>query len=254
MTTAFSDPLSCRVPQTLMRLSKAILIYESGANGARRAYATVHEIEPAPELGARPQLMPGVPVTRTAITQVLESLSANEAYGFLPDNILAVGPEYLVWWSKPQVRNVWFNSAKPIGTRCGKTPHPGLVFAVIGSEWAVFAVKGDQRPNSETELCQVPYFNVWDSGRICTGNVTMPGMSSIEQIQQYEQAFFNSYFTHPNIREKGRLTRYRGGPFALWNSLLTRPRKTFPDYSLVPLKRTAGELVQAVITKGIFAK
>ena len=241
MTTLHSS--RCHVKQSSMSLSQAILIYSGvGAGG----FATVHDVLPSDDPSARPQLMAGTPVTRKALVALMGDLSATESFGFLPENVLAVGDNYLVWWSKPQTRNVWFNADEPLGARCGKTPQPGLIFAVLGNAWSVHAVKGETRPSPDTPLFQAPYFNVWESGRICTGNVTLPSMSSVDRISTYEDAFFRSYFTHPNIRGKGRLTKFRGGPFALWLSLLNRPRKVFPESSLVRINRTAGALVNSI--------
>lgn len=241
--------LACEVERPVLNLAKAVLVY-SGANG--QGYATVHDVVPTPN-SPQPCLSAGIPVTRSALAALMGDLGSAECYGFLPPNVLAVGRNHLVWWSPPQKRNVWFKSQEPIGARCGTTVHPGLVFAVIDGQWAIYAVKGVHRPTAACPLFQAPYFNVWESGQICTGNVSLPDLSTVEQIASYESAFFGSYFTHPNIRAKGRLTRFRGGAYALWHSLLKRPRKVFPENSLVPLRRTAGDLVHAITTKGSFS-
>lgn len=227
--------------EATLKLQHAILIY--GGSSHAGGYATVHDVDTESD---QPQILAGTPVTRNAIVSLMGSLSASESFGFLPENVLAVGKEYLVWWSKPQKRNVWFNSAEPLGARCGVTPHPALVFTVVGRKWSVYALKDDTRPTADTLLFQAPYFNVWEGGQICTGNANVPSMSSVERIAAYEAAFFGSYFTHPNIRAKGKLTRFRGGPYALWLSLLKRPRRRFPVNSLVPINRTAGDLVSSV--------
>lgn len=241
--------LTCHVERPVLNLTKAVLIY-SGGHG--QGYATVHEAISGPNL-AQPSLSAGVPVTKSALVALMNDLGSAESYGFLPANVLAVGRNHLVWWSPPQKRTIWFKAQAPIGVRCGTTVHPGLVFAVIDGNWAIYAVKGTERPTADSHLFQAPYFNVWESGQICTGNVVLPDLSSVERMAAYESAFFGSYFTHPNIMKKGRLTRFRGGPFALWNSLLKRPRKVFPENSLAPLGRTAGDLVHAITTSGSFA-
>lgn len=238
--------LSTNVSGTTYALSKAILVYETTGYGGKEGYATVHGVDPARQPGARPQIRAGVPLTRQALSAVLNGLSADESFGFLPENVLAVGKGYMVWWSRPTQRRVFFQAKEPIGNRAGTTPHPGLVFAVDEEGWSVFAVKGDKRPTPESPLFQAPYFNVYGSGRICTGNVELPSLTTTDAIAAYEEAFFGSNFTHPNIPAKGKLTRHADGPYTLWRELLDGKHRTFPAKCLVPLHQTAGHLVEVV--------
>lgn len=237
----------CNVQQTTMSLTKAILIYESGHRD--KSFATVHEV--VERAGTR-HIGAGTPVTQSGVVSLMTSLSANQAFGFLPDNVLAIGSDYLVWWAKPQKRTMWFKSTAPLDGKCGLLPTPALLFAVIGTEWAVYALPGTERPTAETQLYQAPFFNVWETGRICTGNVTIPTLSSVDRIAVYENAFFESNFTHPNVRGKGKLTRFRGGPYALWSSLMKRSKRCFPIHTLVPINRTAGDLVHKVTAERRF--
>jgi PRTRC genetic system protein B len=218
-----------------MKLTRAIMIYEGGHsyNNSERVHATVHEVSHGH--GDTPTLLPGVSVDKPAIAGLLASLGESLAFnGFIPHRLLFVGPSTLIWWTPPGMRQVWFKDAKgKIGTRSTTTPHPGLVFAVAGGQWYVWAVKGDARPDPETVLYQAPYFNVWAGGQICTGNVELPRSFGIETIEGYERGFFGSYFTHANIHEKGKLTRHRGGPNGLWKALLDGQYATFPEEMLV---------------------
>src|ERR1035437_2468687 len=97
-------------------------------------------------------------------------------------------------------------------------PHPGLVFAACSKVWSVWAVKGDHRPRPDSMLYQAPYFNVWDGGRICQGNVEVPDGTTAEKIDAWNAAFFNSFFTHPNIHKN--LAKYRGGAYKFWKDML----------------------------------
>jgi PRTRC genetic system protein B len=241
--------LHSAVDENTLALTNAILLYQSSSKENKSCFATVHRVEPPRRAGERPRIQAGVPVTRSALLDTLASLSAHDSFGFLPENLLSVGNGYMVWWSKPQERTMYFRADAPLGERCGVTPHPALVFATYGNnQWAVFAVKGDARPTPDTPLYQAPYFNVYSDGRICTGNVALPNASSVERIAAYEKAFFGSYFTHPNVREKGKLTRYKRGAYSLWKALLDGKEKTFPQDSLVPVDLTAGKLVENVIS------
>jgi len=154
--------------------------------------------------------------------------------GFLPANILMVGIDSLIWWVPPARRRVFFQSDQLGGERSAETPHPGLVFRVDGeNEWSVFAVKGQDRPTPDTPLFLAPYFNVHTSGKICTGNVTIPSGSTTETISAWEEAFWTSYFTHPNVHAPNKLVEYRGGAYGFWRSMLKGKFKRFPERVLV---------------------
>lgn len=229
-----------------MQLTRAIMIYEGGHgyDNSARVHATVHEV--AHLDGRTPMLLPGVSADKPAIAGLLASLGESLSFtGFIPHRLLFVGPSTLIWWTPPSMRQVWFKDSKgKIGTRTGVTPHPGLVFAVAGGRWYVWAVKGGLRPDAETDLYQAPYFNVWENGQICTGNVDLPKSFGLDTIEGYEHAFFGSNFTHPNVHGRGKLTKYFGGPFALWKALLDDHHANFPDESLVNAStvKTLGEL------------
>lgn len=224
-----------------LQLDSAILIYKGGNSydSSARVHATLHKV--AHIDGSAPALLPGVTADKPAIADLLASLGESLAFtGFIPQRLLFVGPAMLIWWTPPGPRQVWFKDSKgKIGTRSGVTPHPGMVFAVARESWFVWAIDHAERPSAETVLHQAPYFNVWESGQICTGNVDLPKSFSIETIEGYEQAFFGSNFTHPNVHGKGKLTTHRGGPNGLWKALLDGQHETFPVGTLVPASRLA---------------
>lgn len=220
-----------------MQLQQAILIYQGQrsyvANSETQVHATVHDVAHFDDRA--PALLPGVTADKQAIAGLLASLGESIALaGFIPHRLLFVDAATLIWWAEPGKRQVWFKSGKGIGERTAITPHPGLVFAVSQGKWFVWAIAGAGRPTPETVLHQAPYFNVYEGGHICTGNVELPKSFGIETIEGYEKAFFDSNFTHPNIHAKGKLTKYRGGATALWKSLLDGKHETFPEKSLAP--------------------
>ena len=59
-----------------------------------------------------------------------------------------------------------------------------------------------------------------------------PKSLTVASIAAWQQAFFQSEFTHPG--GGGRLTKRRGGTTALWNSLAGKSR--FPQSALVELE------------------
>lgn len=223
--------------QTGYQLKRAILLYEGQHQGD--VYATINAVRHG-KGGA--MLDVGVPATVEACADFARAMADRAAFtGFLSENLLYVGPRVVAWWRAPQPTRVWFktedekNAKRHIGERTAVTPQPGLVFVVADGLWHVFAVKGAARPKPDTPLYRAPYFNVWIEGRICEGNIARPQRVTPEAIGRFEQAFFESRFTHSNVQKSSDITRYEGGIYALWRALLDGKFKTtgFPDKTLV---------------------
>lgn len=221
-----------------MRLSKAVLIYKGKANGA---FATLHDIE---EVEGQPTVQAGKPLTPRAALRLARELGKGVVHGgFLPETVLYLDGDLMLWWLPACRRPVWFR-AGDIGAkdRNGVVPHPGLVFAASSQQWSVWAVKGCDRPTPGTAVFQAPYFNVNASGEICQGNVTVPSGTTAEKIWAWNDAFFNSYFTHPNVA-KGLVT-YRGGASQFWRHMLDGKFSKFPEEVLVGRKCCVQDLLE----------
>lgn len=241
-------PASCvSDTQKVYELSSAILLY-SERNG-QTVFASVHDINKTDEGIA--SIEAGQPVSKTGLVKMMQTLVPDDyaPAELLGEHILAKGSNHLVWYCKPQKRQVWFKCGElGDGEVTAKANHPGLVFIIGQGQWYVFAVKDNKRPASNTPLFVSPYLNVWKGGHICTGNIDTPKGALKFGTEAWEEAFFRSYFTHPNIHEKGALTKYRGGIFSLWRALLKG--RTFPTESLVAADETLGEVFERVVKHG----
>lgn len=225
-----------------VRLRRAVLIYD-GQQGS--ALATVHDIE---DVDGEPVIGAGQAMTPRAAMGLARALLKRAAHGgFLPDTVLYMEGDLIVWWVPPARRHISFavdsKQAEAFGgrERGEVVPHPGLVFAASGRLWRVWAVKGKARPTPATALYQAPYFNVDVQGNICQGNAPVPEGTTVEQIEAWNDAFLRSYFTHPN--GPGRLVNYRGGAYAFWRDLLDGRFQRFPERVLVDVKTTLGRLL-----------
>jgi PRTRC genetic system protein B len=112
-------------------------------------------------------------------------------------------------------------------------PHPALLFVVRNSILYVRALSASRRLGPESKLAAAPYWNI-DSlnGAVCAGTMRAPKSVTVTSIAAWQQAFFQSEFTHPG--GGGRLTKRRGGTTALWKSLAGKER--FPQSTLVELE------------------
>lgn len=221
------------------RLARAVLIYRGASE---RAFATVHEIA---EIDGEPVILAGKAMTTRAAIELARALSKAVAHGgFLPETVLYMDGELLLWWVPPATRQVVFKAAELGAPERGEVvPHPGLVFAASSSVWKVWAVKGGHRPTLSTALFQAPYFNVYENGNICRGSVRVPNGTTAEKIDVWNAAFFGSFFTHPNT--SGKLVRYCGGAYAFWRDMLEGKFKRFPERVLIDAKITLGKLLGA---------
>lgn len=223
---------------TTLTLRGAILCYEGGS----QVYATMHDIV---DVAHRPQLGPGRPLSKADLAAFADSVAKATAFrGMVPAELLYTAPNIMAWWRPAALRTVWFDCAeKEIGKASAKVMHPPLVFIATAGDWYVYALTEHTRPHAGSKLYKAPYFNVWASGSICTGNVELPQTVGPESIAAYEDAFFRSRFTHSNDRQ---LVRYKGGANALWRDQLAHPDRLL---LAPPHLRARKETLEQAITR-----
>lgn len=124
----------------VFKLTKAILIRTGGNRGmgGQSAIASVHDI--AFNKQGVAELCAGSLMTKAAVSELVRSVTPEQSMRRIPSKILVTGVEGMMWWKKPSVEMVWFNTngEDGIGARCGRVPLPGLVFVVSDSRWYVF--------------------------------------------------------------------------------------------------------------------
>lgn len=225
-----------------MELKRAVLVYERGHRS--EAFATIHDVG-RDEKGA-PVILPGVSANLKSVRALARALVRGGRVqegklGFIDPQLIYWSTAGFAWWVPPQVRRVWFRCAELGGEVSAEVPHPGLVFSIRqrarNRAWSVWAVKGTARPTAATELWIAPYFNVWRGGKICTGTVPLPTSPQPAHCAELTDAFFRSYFTHPN---EARIAKCRAGVFAFWRDMLAGKHRRFPSARLQPLGRTLG--------------
>jgi len=220
----------------VLALAQAVLIYR-GAQGD--ALATIHDVA---AIAGEATILAGKAMTPRAAIALAQELSNRAAVGFIPESVLYLDGDAMFWWTRPGNRHICFREgALGTGERGEVVPHPGLVFAASRRFWKVWAIKGDMRPTPDTELFQAPYFNVYDDGGICQGSASVPDGTTAEKVAAWNDAFFKSFFTHPNVRKK--LVKYRGGSCKFWQDMLDGSFERFPERVLVPVQMTLGQLL-----------
>ena len=221
------------------RLSEAVLVYRGGGDGA---FASLHQVKQAGD--GIPYLTADEALTTAFLRTLAQGLGAQVKPEILPDNVLVRTPDMLVWWSRPRRRVMFFGGTdeearKLIGLLF---PHPALIFKVAGRDLFVRAVTTNARPKPETPMKTAPYWNTDGRGLVCAGSMRVPDTSDVASIPQWEDAFFQSEFTH--AAGAVRPTSHPGGFIGLWRS--HAGKKRFPVQYLTD----AGETLQEFVARG----
>ncbi len=219
-----------------LKLQQAILLYRN--EQASRYMATVHGILQSAS-GGVPVLGAGQLITTAVLQELARTLGTACPTEFLPEQVVARTPELLAWWTPALIRPMFFRAGSDLADVAGQRfPHPALLFVVRNGLLHVRALRSSQRPNAETKLCAAPYWNIGNDGAVCAGTMRVPKSTGVATMAAWEQAFFQSEFTHPS--GTGRLTKRRGGTAALWKSLAGK--STFPLTTLVQTESLAAYL------------
>jgi PRTRC genetic system protein B len=220
-----------------LELCHSVLVY----TGSNRAFATLHDVV-KPKEGA-PLLGPAQPLTLAFLRTLTRGLGSQIEPEILPCKVLVRTPETIVWWSAASRRVMFFGDADEEAKKLdGRLfPHPALVFKAQDRELCVRALSRNARADATTQLRTAPYWNVaGDDGRVCLGTARSPEEVSVGSIKGWEEAFFNSRFTH--LLGPVRLTSHPGGFIGLWRSLAGK--KHFPARYLTDAHETLQEFVQ----------
>ena len=220
-----------------LRLKHAVLVYGDSSG----AFCTLHKVRT--EDGTAPYLEPGQLLTTAFLRRLAEGLGRRMAPEVLPENVLARTPDLIVWWSRASRRVMFFSGGTDEAHSLNGHvyPHPALVFKVNGRSLFVRALADDLRPSAQAALKTAPYWNTrQDDGLVCLGTTRLPDSTLADSIIHWEQAFFQSSFTH--VYGAARLTSFPGGFRALWAHLAFRPR--FPVKFLTDAHQTLHDFVE----------
>ena len=217
-------------------LREALLVY----HGNQTTFITKHEV--MAQQNTAPALGPAQPLTVAFVESLVRSLGGGAAAEVLPENILAKSDRMIAWWTPSQRRQMFYqhSEGKAADLNGRIFPQPPLVWRVADGQLKIRALTENKRPEAKTKLAVAPYWNLSDSGTVCTGSMRRPENASVAAISAWERGFYESAFTHANV---GRLTRYEGGFEGLWSGL-TGKRRLFPLETLIFLPETLAQFVR----------
>lgn len=208
----------------------------------RHPFVTLHEVI---HEGEEARLGTGHLLTPQMLSRLVNDLGQSAPPEILPERVLVRTGETIVWW-KPAGQAVSFFSDRGADTMLKelngkKYPHPPLVFKVNGSNLWIRALGANRRPTEKSPLYMAPYWNCYENGSVCTGTMKIPREKSVAGIEDWEQSFFRSEFTHAG--GVGKRTTYSRGFLAMWQALQSETQ--FPTRYLVKAKQMLGEFVSS---------
>ena len=213
-----------------LKLYQALLLYRN--DHGNRFMATVHGVVQK-ETDGTPLLGSGQLLSTAALRELTKQLGTSCPAEFLPENVVARTPELIAWWTPAAVRPMFFRDGSELADISGKLfPHSALLFVVRSGVLFVRAIPNNRRPDPEARLAAAPYWNIDGKGAVCAGTMRVPKSLTVNSIPAWQQAFFQSEFTHPGCA--GRLTKSKGGTAALWRSLTGK--KVFPRSTLIEIE------------------
>lgn len=145
----------------------------------------------------------------------------------------------VIWFTKGMQRELYFD--EKLGIPNGKANTPPMLWIASRSTLFVFALASNYRPTQGTKLYNAPFFNVYENGNVCMGNVDVriKKTASLEEFTTaWEDYFFNSYFSH--LMENH--NPIKGNCVSLWESLIGM-NTPFPKEILIRKEQTLKDLL-----------
>ena len=226
--------------------TRAIVLY----NNQETACATIHEVATTEGQGC-PVLLAGALLTRDALDKIVQQLAGapNAQRRLLPKNALCVDKDFMAWHVPARRLPIFFNTGDKAFNKEmeGATVlHPPLLFAAKPRVLSVWALSSDTRPEGDTPVYRAPYYNLYEGGNMCAGTVSLPQEPTVTELAVWEQAFYETNFTHSNY--SGKLTWHKDGHNGLWREMAKKQRKVPEVFSFGALVSVEGLTVGKVVT------
>lgn len=163
--------------------------------------------------------------------------------GLMPKNVLYINADqdgFALWHTPAMEADLFF--VEDLGIPDGRAKVPPLLWKADRHALRVYALNTKEEIDPETVLYHAPFFNMYADGRVCMGTVRRKfaeDCSLEEFMEQWQQYFFNSYFSH----HIGSHNPVRGNLSALWAKLIGTGNP-FPVKALQKTKFTLKNLLK----------
>ncbi|MBC6113200.1 PRTRC system protein B [Pedobacter fastidiosus] len=146
---------------------------------------------------------------------------------------------YVLWYTHSVRQNLSFK--KDLSIDDGEANLPPLLWKASKQRLSLWALAKDGRPVSSSTLYYAPFFNIYQNGEVCMGNVAIEIdiNSSLEGfMESWQNYFFKSAFSHL----LGDSAPTKTNIVQLWQSLVSS-EKPFPIKTLKKYPKTLKDLI-----------
>lgn len=163
--------------------------------------------------------------------------------GLMPGCILYINrgrTPFALWQTPPKKVRMLFSEGLSIPN--GEAFIPPLIWKASRNNLYLYALTGDNAPSVETLVYKAPFFNIYEDGRVCLGNVNIGITRNCpleEFMRLWETYFFNSFFSHT----LGGQSPVKGNIVQLWQQLISTS-EPFPIENLIPTKLRIKDLLK----------
>jgi len=226
-----------------LELKTALFCYANSNNfGGAIHYWQIHPVRT--DAKGVPHLEAGRSVSKRLLEELCKCVlpSLISRLGWVDPSLLAYGSGDngpLIFFRPSVRRPIYFGQGT--GLKSGMVRWPSMVMLAEPSKLSVYVVKGDKRPDLDTELLCPPFLNVYHDYSVCIGQTKTPSGCRPCDIEAWAESFYNSAFTHPNANDRDFLSK--GTLEQFWQALLSGKRKRFPYHLLKPAGKTLRQLL-----------
>lgn len=188
--------------KTLHEPKKGLVIYETPGDDDREMYIEMYDMD------HRGRMINAHPLDMEETEKLMKALQTRgerrraflQPTGVIDRKVLYLNGEeagFAIWYTSP--KKVQLHFIEELEIPCGVASVPALVWKASRTNLSIFALSINSRPVDQTALYHAPFFNIGERGAVCMGTVTTDiaeDCSLEEFMQQWEEYFYNSYFSH----------------------------------------------------------
>lgn len=211
--------------------------YVSHSQNRSKVSLTVHDIKQSPTgsvIGA------GRVLSEADKQDIRDFLNGEDEIktGWLPSNLMMINSQQMVWYVPAKTRSMFIRQGdKQLQF---KVKFPSLVFMANNSgTLKVAAYTGSGRPKLTQPLYHAPLWNIYADTRLCNGTAEITNIINVDAMQVWEDAMFNTMFTHSNHQNV--LPKTKAGKQRAYISFIRAKAKAgtaFKSSEMTPLKMT----------------
>lgn len=228
---------------TLFHPQKAFVVYEQ-QNTAKHIYVESYDFDcEGRPFNAHPlSLSEAGKLSKALLTSERKHSSFLSLKGLMPKNLLFLRTQKnpcAIWHTQPARVRLYFK--EDLGIKSGWANVPSLIWRATKTSLWLYAVR-DAEVNEGTPLFNAPFFNIYDDGKVCMGNVSIEVRNDCpleDFMLQWQDSFFNSYFSH---LLQG-FNPIKGNIVQLWKKLVNE-NIPFPADKLIPNQLAIKNLIQ----------